>query len=322
MVDAQTPALLPPAPVAGRALSEYRPSGLASPTRLAAAVGIATLAAALIGVVYTLLVFYIPFLKLRGLATFGAGLGLGGITLWLIHLAHARSRLVGIGLALWSSLVAYYVSWCVWPALAIDDPEFSFLDTVWFFATTPDAILALAQGLLEEGYWAQRDDPVRGTVLGIIWLIEAAILFGTPIVLAFTHHGERPFCGACNAWCGDVRPVASFDADAPLDEVRRELLAGNLDVLRKLGPADFSAASRLRLERIGCPNCGESEFFTLWLVDFTEKNGSVQERKQPVVRHLRLTPEQSRWIDDELSSVRPIMPAAETPAADAGDEPS
>ena len=310
---------LPAAPTAGRALSEYRPSGLASPMRLAAAIGLATAGAAIIGVVYTLLVFYIPFLKLRGLATFGAGFAIGGLVLWLIHLAHARSRLIGLGLALWSALVAYYVSWSVWPALAIDDPELGAGEVTWFFLTTPDMIVAFARSLLEEGFWLQRDDPVKGSFLAVIWIIEAAILFGTPLVLAFTQHGERPFCGACRSWCGNIAPAASLDANAPLDEVRRELLAGNLDVLRTLGPADFSASQRLRLERIGCRKCGESEFFTLWLVEFVEKNGAVQEHKQPVVRHLRLTPEQAQWIDEELAAARPISPTSEE--AEEQDEP-
>ncbi len=321
MVESQTAPDVSPAPTSTRELREYRPSRGVNLKRLALGLALSVLLGAIAGVIYSALVFYVPFLKLRFLITLLAGLGIGAMTLWLVRVAHVRRATLAIVVAMTTVTAAYYVSWASWIGLAISDMtggDLSALTVTGNLLVNPAGMVEFAQFMLEEGFWVREEsEPVKGTALAVIWLIEAGVLLGVPLVMAIKVTGEHPYCEACGSWTTQRSSVAALEETEDREALRQELLDGDLDALADLGPADFLAPARLRVERDACPNCGETQCMTVWHVAFApSKDGSVAENKTAIVRHLRLTPEQAAWVDRDLAAARPITP----PEAAADDD--
>ncbi|MEO1054613.1 MAG: hypothetical protein AAFX87_28535 [Bacteroidota bacterium] len=163
----------------------YQPSGATSPIAYAVFLVIALLATPILGIVYAVIVWHNPIVYINAIGTGVFGAALGYLVYPVVKFGHVRSlkmeRLFMVGFG----LLGLYFSWAAHLSLALNivdssstlgSASFSLSD---FFSLVirPDVMMLYVLELARVGTWGFGSVPINGTMLWVIWLIEAALVF-------------------------------------------------------------------------------------------------------------------------------------------------
>lgn len=247
--------------------------------------GLGTIFSLLIGGLYGLIVFYVPFIKLTfvitGVTGFVLAMGLG----ILGHMLKIRNMLVLGVICVLCWFFAWYASWVTWSMAAT-----AYLE--WMLS--PVAITAYASHLVEEGAWSLwRDDfPVRGYLLIGFWMLEAAILLAVVLYLGVANFTDFIFCESCDAWLEKDITFAPREAMTDSASLIHGLEVGDYDRLLALSPRLGEAPDFTEVVVRFCTRCDQSSYLTL--NDVTEKPGKreVERKVRPLVERL--------WVSSDL----------------------
>jgi len=200
-------------------------------------------AAVVLAVVYGYIDAYCPYAKLRGIATVFFGLGVGGATAAIAKAGKVRSMAVVLALVGAAALVAYYACWVVWIEAAFGRMHFGpnvRLPTYGNLILSPVTFARCIRFFNENGYWSLSSsgkDAPHGIWLTMIWLGEAAAIFGSALVVARATARAQMFCEACNRWCSKPQ-VLRHTLPGDAGRARQTLEAHDLAYLTTLQPAD------------------------------------------------------------------------------------
>lgn len=288
----------------------YRHSGY-TPVPSIVLAGLAGLAAGLVvAFIYAYAIEYIPFIKLRFLATVGFGAIVGGVTAAIAKAGKVRSVAVVMAIVAVVTLAAYYFAWVVWVKAVLDrygGPRFHV--SLGTLLSTPTMFKDLVQMLNETGTWAMSKsdkENVSGTFLTVIWLIEAAAIFGMAFVVAVPMVRSEMFCETCNRWCGKavtLRQTAKGDPKL----LKESLEAHDFSYLNSLGPAQSGQFWSLEYE--GCNKCNGLHALSVreHKVTVNKKGAVTGNTNKMLVTKLLLEP-------DELAELKaPRPPVGQVP---------
>ena len=285
----------------------YRHSGRVPPSGLAMASAILIPAAIVLGIIYSIAVVYVPFIKLRGVITFVYGGALGGLTGLVCYQAKFRSHKAVILMTLFIAFISYYSSWGVYGTVLLTK-IFGFLPGFAQAALNgflPQNIIAHAQDIFAEGIWAMRaGKPVSGWAIAAVWVAEALIIFGTALAARMVY-GNTPFCEDCNQWTEETKELANLPV-SPQDPAWQEFASGNLDAVKRLQVVEDSPVY-VELQLAACPSCTNSDFVSAVGVALsTDSDGNIQKNEEDIVRHLKI----SRAQRDEVQQFAIMMQEA------------
>jgi hypothetical protein len=272
----------------------YRHSGHTPVGSLLLAGTLGVVAGIVLAVVYAYLIEVVPFIKLRFLATMGFGAGVGAVTAAIAKGGKVRSTAVVLALVGVVTLVAYYFAWVFWLKLVLAEPfaRSGVQLTVTRLVTRPDAFFRLIGIVYENGTWAASKsdtEATKGTMLGIVWAIEAASIFGCAFLVAVPMVRAQMFCERCNRWCGKPAALRNVAPQNPA-ELRTALEArqwARVAALPDGGPPHFCT-----LELHGCSTC--NNLYAL----------SVRETKQTIDKKGRVTGTKNKLLIDKLIVLR------------------
>jgi hypothetical protein len=224
----------------------------------------------------------------------GFGAAVGAVTAAIAKGGKVRSTAVVLALVGVVTLVAYYFAWVFWLKLVLAEgfARNGIELTVTRLITRPDIFARLIGVVYENGTWAaSRSDTeaTKGVMLGIVWLIEAASIFGCAFLVAVPMVRAQMFCERCNRWCGkpaSLRNVAPEDPAA----LRTALEARDWTRVSALPPG--GPPHYLALELHGCSTC--NNLYAL----------SVRETKQTIDKKGRVTGTKNKLIIDKLVVLR------------------
>ncbi len=292
----------------------YKHSGKVPVSGLMLALIILVPAAVVLGIIYSAAVVYIPFVKLRGIATFFYGGALGALTGTVCYHAKFRSHFFVLLTTLAVAFLSYYTSWAVHPAfLAMSQGE-SLGDVipVAIVGFMPNVILGWAQLIFEEGIWGMGGGAIKGWSIVGVWVLEALIIFGTALAAKMVY-GNTPFCEDCNCWTEETKELAQLPV-SPEDPAWQQFAQGNLDAVKKLQIAQ-DLPQYVELQLAACPSCTNSDFISAVGVTLTaNKEGEIEKHESDIVRHMRITHGQK----DEIQQFAVAM--AEAVAEMSGDD--
>jgi hypothetical protein len=268
-----------------------------------ASILLAGLAGIAIGIVlayaYAYLDAYCPYAKGRALGAVFFGVGLGAATAAVAKVGKVRSLPVVLALVAAAALVSYYFCWAFWIHAAFDrfadGNSAGQLPTLGDLITKPLILFRCVYLFNQIGYWSttsSANDATTGTFLALIWVIEAAAIFGAAMLVAGSTVRSTMFCEACNRWCAKpVRLRATAAGDVA--QARAALEAHDLAYLDRLGPAT-GRQHFWNIEYEQCDQCSKLHAVTVKSLKNTlNRKGEIKSSKiKPVIVRLLLEPEE------------------------------
>ncbi|HWE96879.1 MAG TPA: hypothetical protein VG269_23160 [Tepidisphaeraceae bacterium] len=251
---------------------------------------------AVIAAVYAYAIIYIPFIYVRFIGCLVFGFVLGGVPTWVMREFKVRSVPVVLAAVGVIALVAYYFHWAVWLYAVLNrhENQVEFLPIL----TNPAGMLRVIGLVLEKGTWgmSSHSDQVTGVFLGLIWLVEAAAIFGVAFVVARHVQTDVPFCESCNAWCGPGVKVRSMPwGDA--EELKRRMENKDWAYFDMVGDRDESAGSWFAVIHHGCSFCNRLHTLSAKSYAVTiDGKGQTTVNEKYIVRKLLVTQEDIEFV--------------------------
>ena len=229
------------------------------------------IAGVVLGGVYGLLIYYIPFVYINAIITFVFGAALAMCVGTFAKVGKVRNAGVVTVVALVVALVAYYAHWVVWvermSGTQLLDPG-----QIWAFAATLNAL----------GPWSIFGWTPTGFSLWAIWGIEGLIIVG---IGALGAQGviDVPFCETTGQWTKETVMPRHFQ---PITDA--QTLESPQSVLHSLQPANDDVAE---YTEVSVATADGSELRCVSLNQVTvevDKDGKQDEKKTTIVKHMLL----------------------------------
>jgi hypothetical protein len=292
----------------------YKPSGEVTVAGLAAGLVGGGVAGVVLAFVYAYLLAYIPFIYLNVLCTIGYTFALGFGVATLLRWGKMRNTFVGLLVTLVVAFASFYFSWAVWLSAMLSRGDVDIPSLT--LALNPPALWGLILLVNEHGAWSimRSSTPVSGTLLWIIWGIEATIvLIGAPL-MAWSALTADPFCESCKTWCAEEKNLVSIKT-AESGELRRRVESKDFQFLKSVGIKEGGAFEWYRLDLHRCPHCGNTNTLSVKLEKINvDSKGKSSVSTKDFMDKLLLTSNdvtQLRQVSSELKS----PPPAPAPAA-------
>ena len=263
----------------------YRHSGQFSPPAALVALLMGAAAASLLGALYAYIVLYLP---LAGWITFvisgGFGLCVGVAVAKACRIAKVRNQKVALGIALVAQLVGFYVSWGVWMYALLVRAEVQDISLATCLA--PATLWEAIKVINGTGAWTVFGMQPTGISLALLWLLEAAIVFGLCLLSVDL---SDPFCEKCKIWCPS-KPIATVDPMSP-EELKTVLEGRQLERLTLIQTDETQ--ERIVLDLASCARCGDLQTLSARHITIKIKDGKREDEINKVVSHLLLTPDEA-----------------------------
>lgn len=258
-----------------------------------------------LGIAYSYLIRWIPFIYLNFLITVGYGLAFGLITVPILRFAKVRNTLVALLTGLAVGLIAAYFNWNGFAHTLVKEPP---------AVIAPGQLFRFMGAVYEHGSWGlgfRSDTPVTGFLLALVWLGEAVIIIGGATLLAFSAVSEVPFCERCGSWLNEEQKIDKLDAFTQPDQVAA-LKAGSLTPLEAARPRIPASGAFARLTLRHSPPC--EDFCTLSVENVTvtyDKDGKTEEKIETLMTNLAVPKSMLEYLKQfEHASARPAPGAS------------
>lgn len=173
---------------------------------------------AVLGYIYAVLILFIPFIYVNVLMTVGYGILAAYLAEAALWYGKCRSETHALIFASFIALFAIYVQWAVWlQIIGFFGEEVSFverLDVVVYYLTHPVVMWEDMKSIAEVGVWGFGENLVNGTMLWIVWILEALIILGV-IVFRTGENVDSPFCETSNQWAKIIPLVPLTRVEEP-----------------------------------------------------------------------------------------------------------
>lgn len=249
-------------------------------------------ASALLGTVYAYAIAYIPFVgKITFVLAALFGAGAGALTSWLFRKGKGRSTVFGGLVGSLSVMSGYYVAWAVWAfaVLSRGSVEVGLTDLLF----NPVALAEVLGRINEVGAWTLRGSSVNGTMLTVLWILEAVIVLGAGALAAFGIASDGAFCEGCGNWCERTEGVAWLNSGPSEPFSQRLVQQRDWGVLGEYGPAPAGASPSIRLDMDHCKHCGQTHALSASEVTSDNENKT---NVNTFVHKLIVSKDESQWI--------------------------
>lgn len=265
----------------------YRHSGKA-PILGLALIGIAGFVSVpILGLIYGLLLRFIPFIYINFLIVIGYAYAVSFVLSWVAKFGKVRNLyLVGLA-AFFFGVLADYVGWVSWLTALVGDPYF----LVEFFF--PLDILYFITLVAEEGAWTISGFTPTGGFLYFIWFIEACVVIGGITYLTVTALSKTPFCEESDAWAEKRTQIGAFTPVSDIRQFRQAITQGNFSTFNQLKPSAPEDRHFTTLEVYECEQC--RNFFVLNVDDVVitvNNKGKAESKVKSIISNLVVTPHQ------------------------------
>ena len=271
--------------------THYEHSGKAPLGGVVMTLVVGSIVGGILGALYAALIYWIPFVFLLFILTFGLGVVLGASSGGLAAACKIRHNGVTTQLAFVASLVAYYVHWVVWMDLMTGE---MFLK--------PAELWIMMNRIAATGAWSVFDWTPQGFALWAIWGIEGAVIVGMGTLGAHAAT-DVPFCEATDQWTEENTLATRFRAVDPARSIDSPSA-----LLGALQPEHGTMGAFTEVTVFTAPG-SELRCVTLDVVTLEyDDDGKEQKNKQTVVKQMIF----DRGSFDKLMSLNgePVTEAA------------
>jgi len=290
----------------------YKHSNRVPPIGLLAG-GILGLAAALVGaVIYAYAIVFIPLIYANVLCVVLFGALLGYVPARLMRWGKVRSVPVVLASVVVIALAAYYFHWAAWVYALVQQSgrgtDLSLSDLL----RDPALLGRVIVTINGEGTWAmsKNESAASGFILGVVWLVEAGIIFGMAIYVALLSQSELPYCERCDHWCPKGANLLRI-APANAFVLRKRMEQRDWAAVKQAGTPSEGSTQWVTLIHHACPTCGK--LHTLSAKQFTivaDKRRGSRLQEKLVVKKILVSPEDVGELVGVKTPTKPGTPFA------------
>ncbi|WP_113651236.1 hypothetical protein [Pedobacter namyangjuensis] len=228
---------------------KYVPSGIASPSGILKTILFGILASFILPIVYILLVKLVPNIWFIAICAMLFGMGLGYFIDLGVKVGKIRNFKIGIAIAIFCGLLAFYNQWVLFDALMYSAKGFTFnltgadikilLRDFFFLFTHPGILFQEIQNLNAVGtFRIESSGNVSGLLLWVIWFGELVVILLSVALTVANGYLTTPFSEQNDMWMERRKTISriNFVQDKAsflnsLDNKQIDLLHHNPEIL-------------------------------------------------------------------------------------------
>jgi hypothetical protein len=251
----------------------------------------AVIATMLLSIAYAYVTVYSPivgYVSLLFLVFYGFGLG------WAVSkvgfIAKCRNTVLLRVTGLVSGLVALYVSWATFEYALLNRYDESFTASLADVLASPVAVFEIARTLNADGWYTVVGITPAGTMLWVLWGIEAVVVVAAPLLLATMAIDDQVFCETCGEWCRST--ASTVRLTVPENESHFAGLGpGNVQPLISLPVAHPGENQFIRIDTWECEKCRNTAAMQAKMAArVANDQGKIEEKTQDLTSIWNITP--------------------------------
>lgn len=250
----------------------YTHSGTFSPLSIVYFLVFGIIGCSILGALYGLAIYYIPFVYLNVLITFIFGLLSGMVIVFASKAGKARNTALTTFFALVFGAFAWYVSWIIWIHQTSHSSS---------FILTPQELGNYMSIIAKLGPWSVFGWQAKGVPLYLIWFIEFAIIAGGAAFMAWSSIRDLPFCEDCKVWMDSPQTIGPLEPAADQQELTFQLERGDFSTLGAMKKLEGETKEYSNIILTSCDKCDKNHLLSLQQVTVTEdeKNKTSKDEK-------------------------------------------
>jgi len=277
----------------------YKPSGKIPVKGIFISLIIAFVITVVLSIIYIALQWFIPFIYLNFFIAAGLGFGVGAGVFIAIGLGKIRNTRYECILAVLCGLLAWYSQWALFVSL-MSEAEGSMgggmwvrssfnLRGFWYVLTHPEMLFQAMLSLNDAGTFTLKRNTVSGTLLWVVWVIEALIIFGAPILFSLSGRSTTPFSEQNDQWMEERDVEGKLNTVSDPDQLKEDISRGNLKSLKDFLPADDLSNDYATLRIYESPGDPVSYISVTNISHKADKKGELKKETTPVIEYFRIT---------------------------------
>ena len=276
----------------------YQPSGKIGPLAWVIFAIEALLVLPFISILYSLLIWYIPiiYLNILVVVAFGIVMGVGTYPIVRFGKVRGKSKELMFGALLW--VFGMYFQWAAYITIlfglddnshALDPGSFSFSNFT-FLLLHPGELWAFITDLSTFGAWEISGGTVKGTMLWVIWILEAGILLAGALVSP-RGWSKLPFSEHSNQWYTRHKLPQRLVLHRGVAKFEEGIKNQDLSELGAAPRVDSAAAEYTELVVFEAPEEQDAylAFYMRWME--TDNKGNKNYKYERIGEFYHLTPE-------------------------------
>ncbi|CAM4411127.1 hypothetical protein SAMN06265348_11719 [Pedobacter westerhofensis] len=277
----------------------YKPSGKIPVKGIFISIITAFVITVILSIIYIALQWFIPFIYLNFFIAAGLGFGVGAGVFIAIGLGKIRNTKYECVLAALCGLLAWYSQWALFVSLMSEAKgsmgggmwvRSSFnLTGFWYILTNPEILFKAMLSLNDAGTFTLKHNTVSGTLLWLVWIIEAVIIIGAPMLFSLSGRSTSPFSEQNDQWMEERELEEKLKTVTDPDQMIAELNSGNLKSLKDFLPADDLSDDYATLRIYESPGDPVSYISVTNISHIADKKGELKKETKPVIEYFRIT---------------------------------
>ena len=229
-----------------------------------------------LGLGYSYLIYYIPFVYINFFITIGLG-SFVGISVWY-GCKFGKSRNVNLTLIIsfFSGLIALYVSYITWVYIITNSIIYS-----------PKGLYLFAKIVSYTGAYSIFGYTPTGFVAWTIWFIEALLIVVIPLFVVHTNLINTIFCEKCKKWATKKEIVSNLEFINDPSMLNEIINKSNFSHLLTLKTTKLPVFTQIEL--ISCESCDKSRYINVNAVAMVKnKDGKLEEKSKELVNNAKI----------------------------------
>jgi hypothetical protein len=260
--------------------------------------GICLILGFFLGYVYSIVQFIMPFVYFNFIFTVCMGLAISIMNKLLNHFTHNRNKKSRIILVIFSAFIAYFFQWAVYIFIASTGkiPSLNeFLNNLYWIAHPGNFFYAILE-INKVGMWGMFGGTFKGIALGIVWIMEAFIIFYIPIMMIIKKK-VYPFSELLGKWYPKYTLQKDFEYTSATQKLLENLEIDPIDALEKLGKGDGFRHIKVHIYYV--PEEGQ-QFITFEKI-FIDKRNRGQTKREILINNFAINKKCADLILEKFS---------------------
>lgn len=246
----------------------------------------------------------IPMIYLTFIFTVFFGTALAYISIFAHYISkqiHKSSQLIITGI---SGLISWYFSWVAY-ILYINKDQFESVSEAYFsnfvLIFQPSEVFRIIGEINVYGLWKIDEVTVNGSPLTMIWILEALLIIGLPVILVYKQH-QKPFSEKQNTWYREFVLEKDFGSVFGKTHFKEDLLLNPIATIESL---DFGRGNQYTQISIFYLPQEDIQFLSLFDIRIDKED---KKEKNEIVHLLEISTQDAEALMDIWKAKKSLVP--------------